>query len=892
MMLSSSSRGGCRGRFFLRKPRTSSTSSRSSTISSPRASSKSSKLGRFPPVPVRERSRGQRRDDNDDDNNKNKHFERVLDELRARSGHDASSSFSTRGRRSRRAAAGGREEEEEEEDNAFLERERSAFEEVWRNLSATASVASGATRRLQQSSSKEIERFSLYATLKNESLYNLYAMETKACSNNNLAWDRNGGKEESEKKEKRENDEEVTGEEDVSKAPRPYFEQLSIGLFVAPDATSSPSSSFFMRNAAGMRAKLEPIFSESSWEAFAERLAKTCSVENGGALPGMRLAKEEGRVGGREKECYYYNPPIALIYETVARFQRERGKRKPSDELLAFCTSQVKQLSPDDVGYKYGVRATFAGVDPREPDVVRAKEHALRFVVLETENGYAFALASYAPDTDEMHSVVKSSLAWAQKPANYSSGTRFEVARALVNTIAASVMSSKESKLSEMTFLDPFCGSGTLCVAAKQLGFGNVIGSDATGHLIEKSQRNARWFFGAASGAQAVPSEEDAPGSPFPRFQQANAFIRTSFTSDPRETVVVSNLPFGRNVDFVPPPEDGNVSSTTTSHLQLALETLKPLARAHAFISGVPIGEEMVKLGYENVSQIALDRRGKMFIAMSCSDDDSAIFKVTDEDVWFTVDEALRFDEIRQANASKRAAMRKNNDDNDKEDNDKVSSIEIARTNPNALKIIVDLSYEHDSTRALRSVAKQLCEITSVGKKSKGDLRVTFASFAGDIKYESETFFNADTWNKHVEMLPERAEECDVITNQAGKPNNIIYLSPDADNSLTISELRDPSNVFVVGGIVDLKTRGMPTSKTKALSLGVQARKLPVKALRPDQTHDVLNIDTVVKILRLAWMDSREEEEGDEQRRKGFHRAFDRVLPKRQEKEKPKRLKR
>jgi hypothetical protein len=30
----------------------------------------------------------------------------------------------------------------------------------------------------------------------------------------------------------------------------------------------------------------------------------------------------------------------------------------------------------------------------------------LRFVVLETENGYAFALASYAPDTDEMHSVV------------------------------------------------------------------------------------------------------------------------------------------------------------------------------------------------------------------------------------------------------------------------------------------------------------------------------------------------------------------------------------------------------------------------------------------------------------------------------------------------------
>jgi hypothetical protein len=596
-----------------------------------------------------------------------------------------------------------------------------------------------------------------------------------------------------------------------------------------------------------------------------------------------------------EMEGEDYNPPIALIYETVARFQRrEESQRKPSDELLQFCTKRVKQLSPADVGYKYGVRATFAGVDPREPDVVRAKEHALRFVILETETAYTFALASYAPDTSEAHSVVKSSLAWAQKPANYSSGTRFEVARALVNTVAATLASPKSStKLSEITFLDPFCGSGTLCVAAKQLGFGNVIGSDATGHLIEKSQRNARWFFGAASGAQAVPSEQaSSSGSPFPRFQQANAFIRTSFTSDPSKTVVVSNLPFGRNVDFVAPPpgdERRSSSSSTTSHLQLALETLKPLARTHAFISGVPIGEEMIKLGYENVSQIALDRRGKTFIAISFSNDDDTIIKVSDEHVWFTVEEALLFDEIRQANARKRAAMRKNNDE--KEEDEKV--IEIARSNPNALKVIVDLSYEHDSARALRSVAKQLCEITSVGKKSKGDLRVTFASFAGDIKYESETFFNADTWSKHVEMLPDPAEECDVVACQeeGQTKNNVIYLSPDAETPLSLSELRDPSNIFVVGGIVDLKTRGMKTSKKKASSLGVQSRKLPVKTLRPDQTHDVLNIDTVVKILRSAWtMDERQED--DDEKKGGFHRAFDEVLPKRQGKEKPKRLKR
>jgi Trm5-related predicted tRNA methylase len=323
----------------------------------------------------------------------------------------------------------------------------------------------------------------------------------------------------------------------------------------------------------------------------------------------------------------------------------------------------------------------------------------------------------------------------------------------------------------------------------------------------------------------------------------------------------------------------------------LALETLKPLARTHAFISGVPIGEEMIKLGYENVSQIALDRRGKMFIAISFSNDDDTIIKVSDEHVWFTVEEALLFDEIRQANARKRAAMRKNNDE--KEEDEKV--IEIARSNPNALKVIVDLSYEHDSARALRSVAKQLCEITSVGKKSKGDLRVTFASFAGDIKYESETFFNADTWSAHVEMLSDPAEECDVVACQeeGQTKNNIIYLSPDAETPLSLSELRDPSNIFVVGGIVDLKTRGMKTSKKKASSLGVQSRKLPVKTLRPDQTHDVLNIDTVVKILRSAWtMDEERGEDDDDEKKGGFHRAFDEVLPKRQGKEKPKRLKR
>ena len=101
-----------------------------------------------------------------------------------------------------------------------------------------------------------------------------------------------------------------------------------------------------------------------------------------------------------EKEPYH--PPIALIYETVARFQPQ--KRDAEESRRTSCwhfVRRVKRLSPVDVGYNRRRSRDVCGVDPREPDVIRAKEYALRFVVLETENGYAFALASYAPDMNE-----------------------------------------------------------------------------------------------------------------------------------------------------------------------------------------------------------------------------------------------------------------------------------------------------------------------------------------------------------------------------------------------------------------------------------------------------------------------------------------------------------
>ena len=131
------------------------------------------------------------------------------------------------------------------EESGRREREKRAVDEARERLSSSSSSSSssrvGRPRNDGQNDDDDDDesKVSLYVTLKNENLYNVYAMETMAYTMRS----RNAA----------------------------AFEQLSIGLFAAPDADSST----FLRNAAGTRAKVEPIFSETSWETFAERLEKT-----------------------------------------------------------------------------------------------------------------------------------------------------------------------------------------------------------------------------------------------------------------------------------------------------------------------------------------------------------------------------------------------------------------------------------------------------------------------------------------------------------------------------------------------------------------------------------------------------------------------------------------
>ena len=105
----------------------------------------------------------------------------------------------------------------------------------------------------------------------------------------------------------------------------------------------------------------------------------------------------------------------------------------------------------------------------------------------------------------------------------------------------------------------------------------------------------------------------------------------------------------------------------------------------------------------------------------------------------------------------------------------------------------------------------------------------------------------------------------------------VVYMSPDAADVL--DEVAS-DEVYVIGGIVDLATRGMRTSLASATAREFRCARLPIREYRPEQTHSVLNIDAVVKIL------------AGRHRGESWDEVFERELPKRQAVERPKREKR
>lgn len=498
------------------------------------------------------------------------------------------------------------------------------------------------------------------------------------------------------------------------------------------------------------------------------------------------------------------------------------------------------RMGSDALGAAFGrvVDSWGAGLSRARGDE-RQTEDVARFAVIESAQGYVFGLVSYAPSSLSLRAVD-----WARKPQHFSAGTRAEIALACVNVAAAGCEAAFDVDSGSAALIDPCCGSGTMLHAAWTRGFA-VAGGDISPGAVAMTKTNVGYFVARAGRSATMPRavERDA--------LEPNAF-QDAYGSHKRVGAIVSNLPFGRRVAIGGGDGDGRASvGAFASEYAPMLTAFRDAADRHVFISGVPIADDMRAMGYKNVSDVSLCRFGRSFMTIALGESASGALEPA---TLFGVDEALE-----------RAAGKK-----EKKWQKSKSKVDIdARfANPNALRIAIDVSYEQDSTRARRSVAKQLCECVGVSHRND-NLALTYCAWRGPIAEESREYFFSDRWDC--------IKKDDRDVEEVFAPEDIVYMSPDADEAL---DEVDASKVYVVGGIVDLATRGMRTSVTRATTAGLRAVRLPIREFKPEQTHTVLNIDAVVKILAA--------------RRSGlsWDETFERELPKRQKKERPKREKR
>lgn len=524
----------------------------------------------------------------------------------------------------------------------------------------------------------------------------------------------------------------------------------------------------------------------------------------------------------------------------------ERMRVRVETRAVAFhhdCVARnARRMSSDEASRRFrGVVARWSerGLDDSRDE----RSNAMRFALVESLGGYVFGLVTYAPSSLSLRAVD-----WARKPRHFSAGTRAEIALACVNVASAHDPRAFDARSGDSIVVDPCCGSGTMLHAAWTRGFA-AAGGDVSPGAVVMAKQNLGHFVARAPESSAMPNviERDAlvPG----------AFDDAYGCEGKRVRALVANLPFGRRVALGGGDGDGrSAPGASASEYAPALEKFRDVAERHVFISGVPIAREMRALGYANVTEVSLCRFGRSFMTTALGSTATAPLEPS---VAFTVEDAL----ANAAGKSEKQWEKKSK---------KKSNIELSErfSNPDALRVAVDVSYEQDSTRARRSVAKQLCECVGIAHREDA-LAMTYCDFSGPIAEESREFFFSDRWSS-VKMDPRSVEE-------VFDARDVVYMSPDA--SEVLDEV-DASKVYVVGGIVDLATRGMRTSLTRANASSLRCARLPIREHRPEQTHTVLNIDAVVKILC------------GRHRGESWDDVFERELPKRQAVERPKRERR
>ena len=703
---------------------------------------------------------------------------------------------------------------------------------------------------------------------------------------------------------------------------------LTTGLFALPAPLPEPT----LARMAGLRAMVDPLACAENAAALAD------------AIGALRVGSSLGTT------------PVALYHDCVARHPR----RVPSPDLYDAVGDAMASWGG---GFKHGVYARFK--NPNDPASRRGARETLRFCVVETSAGYIFGLCTYAPP--RFHAKAD----WARKPNNYSAGTQPSIAAIAVNAVFAPVGAGGDGEpWGRGAILDPCCGGGTILHAAWSRGY-RALGGDINAQNARNANGNLASFrrampavhaslaecdagtpyevafFGDDAEASAETSVDDdgrvserdairyddtpeSPASvarrpsrtltPTPTVAVADAITRSPADwraaaserfDDPeaRVAAVVSNLPFGRQVNVGGKVGGGRHGEATMEELEPLLLALRDVAPRHAFVTGAPVASTMRALGYANVADVSLCRHGRMFLTVAYGERgafDSETLRELDRlervsggevsssrpnaprpSVAFTVqasekaraengyvygdvpewvEHLIASGDVDRASGSRR---RKSRDTNATESDDGDGDASSQRFSRPPLRVAVDTSYEQDSARAIRSVAKQLSECIGVKRRARKDaaperavdVELTYAGWRGVVAEHALQHFNAARWTeaamdpRDIEDIFRACVEDDPARPASGdfgdvspvsSPRRLVYLSPDAEDAL---EDVEEDTMYVIGGIVDLAARGVAWSLPKATTLGMRAARLPIRENLPSVTNQILNIDTVLKVL-------------------------------------------
>lgn len=186
-----------------------------------------------------------------------------------------------------------------------------------------------------------------------------------------------------------------------------------------------------------------------------------------------------------------------------------------------------------------------------------------------------------------------------------------------------------------------------------------------------------------------------------------------------------------------------------------------------------------------------------------------------------------------------------------REERNKTAAETLRKVDGRTRRIIIDCSFGHIMTPFERSslvVQIQQC-YSHLRNFSRGDIRMVVAAcdeiLRGKILKQGGDQWVVDLSEDPIEVMLESLSE------------NVIVMSPDAAEELSVDEAVCENSVFIIGGIVDRLVSRNETSH-KALKLGLKARRLPVDADK--FINKVFNIDSVFEfLLKAKQVESREE---------------------------------